>query len=652
MRRLAALVGISIVCLGCGGEPAPNEAPTRVADAVDSEESLPAGADSSSPDQEKPAEHARGAAPEEQESVYLGKPVSYWTDRAAGALKSADRDKTIEALILALEDRKPSVRVVAADALGLLKPTGKAATGALVAQLADKNAWVRVAAMETLGEMGPAAVPALLDALQTGTRSVRRRAALVLGSIGPDAKAAVPVLQKALEDESSAVHGLAAKVLAEIDPEFREPTATGPESPAEAPAVALATVQTTRPPHKTLQWPQFHGPNRDSLCPETGLMQQWPAQGPKLLWELRGLGRGYSTVSIADGKLFTMGDRTPQGQPEAQFVMAVDLATREELWATRVGPPHDDGPRCTPTVDGRLLYVIGTEGDLVCVETDSGTIRWQRSLPDDFGGKMMSVWKFSESPLVDGEKVVCTPGGKHATIVALDKKTGELIWESAVPDIGPQGKDGAGYSSIVVAEIDGVRQYVQMLGRGVVGVEADSGRFLWGYNRVANRIANITTPVVRGNLVFATTSYGTGSALLKITRQGNAFRAEEVYFLGRGQFENHHGGVVLVGDYLYGGNGQNKGGPVCLELATGKIVWKPKAPERGSAAVLYADGHLVFRYDRGTVAWIEANPEAFRVKGSFKPVTADGPAWPHPVIHDGKLYLRHNDVLLCYDLRG
>jgi len=399
-------------------------------------------------------------------------------------------------------------------------------------------------------------------------------------------------------------------------------------------------------------WPQFRGPGRDGTCHETGLLKDWPDGGPKLLWRLTGLGRGYATVSIVGGKLYTMGDRKAEGE-EAQFVLAYDMSSRKELWATRIGPPHGDGgPRCTPTVDGELLYVVGTDGDLVCLETATGKIRWQKSFARDFGGKMMTMWKFSESPLVDGEKLVCTPGGKEATMVALDKKTGETIWKCKVPRLGERGQDGAGYTSIVPAEIEGARQYVTIIGRGAIGVDAKSGKFLWGYNRIANRVANIPTPVVRGNHVFVTTSYETGSALLKIVKDGEGWKADEVYFLTHRDFENHHGGVVLVGDCLYGGSGRNSGIPVCLEFLTGKIRWKQQPPGKRSAAVLYADGNLVFRYEDGLVVLVEATPEEFRVKGKFKPAVVDGPAWPYPVIHDGKLYLRAHDVLMCYDVRA
>jgi len=400
-------------------------------------------------------------------------------------------------------------------------------------------------------------------------------------------------------------------------------------------------------------WTRFRGPLCDGKCPETGLLKTWPEGGPKLLWTMEGLGRGYSSVTIADGKLFTTGDLPDPKGGESQYILAFDLTSRKRLWATRIGPPHRDGGcRSTPTIDGDLAFVIGTEGDLVCVETATGKIRWQKNFPKDFGGRMMSVWKYSESPLVDGPKVVCTPGGPEATMVALNKNTGNLIWKCAVPPFGSRGADGAGYTSMVAADIAGVRQYITIIGRGAIGVAAQDGRFLWGYNRIANRVANIPTPIVRDSYVFVTTSYETGSALLRIVRDGKNFRAEEVWFNGPQEFENHHGGVVLVGDHLYGGSGRNRGVPVCLEFLTGKVVWRAEPVGNRSAAVLYADGHLIFRYEDGRVALIEATPEGFRLKGKFMAPVRNGPSWAHPVIHDGKLYLRSHDTLMCFDLKG
>ena len=394
-------------------------------------------------------------------------------------------------------------------------------------------------------------------------------------------------------------------------------------------------------------WPQFRGPGRNGLSSEKGLLKKWPKEGPALLWTAKGLGTGYSSIAIAGGKIFTLGDREGKQQ-----VIALDLESRKELWAVPLGGPWDDGgSRGTPTVDGDRVFAIGAHGDLVALEAASGKELWRKSFEKDFDGAMMSGWKYSESPLVDGDQLVCTPGGKDAALVALNKSSGDLIWKASLPDdLGPKGKDGAGYSSCVVAEVGGIRQYVQMMGRGVVAVAAKDGKFLWGYNKVANDVANITSPLVKGNLVFCTTSYGTGSALLKLTAQGGGIKAEEVYFLNGGQFQNHHGGVVLVGDHIYGGHGQNQGQPTCIDMKTGKILWKEKGPGEGSAAVICADGLLYFRYDNGVVALIEANPKGYKLVASFATPKSGGPAWAHPVILDGKLYLRWVDSLLCYEL--
>jgi outer membrane protein assembly factor BamB len=400
-------------------------------------------------------------------------------------------------------------------------------------------------------------------------------------------------------------------------------------------------------------WPQWRGPNRDGVCTETGLLKEWPEGGPKLLWEISGLGSGYSTVSIAKGRLYTMGDRQAGGE-KAQFVYAYDLNTQKELWAAKVGQPHDDGPRCVPTVDGGLVYAIGTSGNVVCIAADSGKVVWTKNLLTDLGGADNPQWKFSESPLVDGDRLLCTPGGHKSVLAALNKKTGEVIWQCAMPDIGPNGKDQAGYSSIMIGHGAGVKQYVQLTNEGVVGVSAD-GKFLWGYNRVANRVANIPTPVIDGDLVFTSTAYQTGSALLKLVRDGDGVKAQEVYWLDKDQFQNHHGGFVKVGDYIYGGHNHNKGEPTCLEMKTGKVMWHADQPGKGSGCVLYADGHLYFRYENGVMALVEATPEKYDLKGTFTPPErpgAKGTAWAHPVISDGKLYLRHADVLFCYDVKA
>ena len=405
-----------------------------------------------------------------------------------------------------------------------------------------------------------------------------------------------------------------------------------------SPAVAAETAA---------DWYQWRGPNRDSICKETGLLKTWPADGPELLWKLEGVGIGYTTPSFAGGKMYTMGDRG-----NSQYLIVYDLASRKELWAARVGGKHRDGPRCTPAVDGQRVYALGTDGVLVCCDTADGKIQWSKDFAREFGGKMMSGWRWSESPLVDGEKLVCTPGGAEATMVALSKRSGKLIWKCAVADLDSAGKSGAGYSSIVISNGAGVKQYVQLYGKGVFGVEAETGKFLWGYNRVANGTANITTPIVSGDYVFASTQYSTGSALLKLTRTATGVEAREVWWLGANEFQNHHGGVILMGGHLYGGTNKSGGPPTCIEMTTGKIVWQKRPPAKGSAAYLWADGLFIVRYESGPVTLVKASPAGYKVVSQFTPPKGRGPAWPHPVIHDGKLYLRHADILLCYNLRG
>jgi outer membrane protein assembly factor BamB len=392
-------------------------------------------------------------------------------------------------------------------------------------------------------------------------------------------------------------------------------------------------------------WPQWRGPHRDGVSVEKGLLQSWPEQGPPLLWQAKGLGNGYASVAIANGRIFTLGQRKG-----GAALVALDLNTRKELWTTTVG---GGSPNSTPTVDGNLVFALGRDGDLLCAEAATGKVLWQKKFGKDFGGRMMSGWGYSESPLVDGDRLICTPGADKAMIVALNKKTGETLWNALMPETGRRGRDGAGYSSIVISEACGVRQYVQLTGRGVISVAAADGKPLWSYNRVANGTANIPTPIVKGDLVFCSSGYGTGAALLKVVKKGQALEAEEVYFLSGKELQNHHGGMILVGNHVYCGHGHNQGFPVCIDLMTGKAAWGPeRGVGSGSAAIVYADGHLYFRYQNGIMALIEATPQAYRLKGSFKLASVRGQSWPHPVIADGKLYLRDQDVLMCYDIRN
>lgn len=414
-------------------------------------------------------------------------------------------------------------------------------------------------------------------------------------------------------------------------------------------ACVVALLLISSLPVAAEDWPGWRGPNRDGRSPETGLMEAWPEGGPPLLWSASGLGKGYSSLAVVGDRVYTLGDHG-----DVQHALALSRKDGEILWKTAIGPAHEDqyvGARSTPTVDGDRVYVLSTEGDLYCLNAVDGKARWQRSLPEDFGGSMMSRWKFAESPLVDGDRVIVSPGAKDAALVALDKTTGKEIWRARVPRLGEQGADGAAYSSVVVSHGAGVKQYVQLLGRGVVGIEADTGRFLWGYNRVANDVANIPTPLVQGDRVFASTGYGTGAVLLELSKSENGVSAKEVYFLESQTFQNHHGGLILDAGHVYTGTGHNKGFPLAVRLADGQVAWGPVRNEgQGSAAVTYADGRIYLRYQDGRMVLMEASPEEYRERGTFQIPDVHQFSWSHPVVAGGKLWLREQDTLWVYDV--
>ena len=409
---------------------------------------------------------------------------------------------------------------------------------------------------------------------------------------------------------------------------------------------ALATAATNADTPRTGQWPQWRGPNRDGRSTDTNLLKRWTSP-PPLIWKTAGLGIGYSSVVVAEGRLYTLGRLNSD-----VVVFAFDIATGKQQWQVKIDETNRI-PCSTPTLDNERLYAVSPDGDLCCLNSDSGKIVWRRHLMDDFGGKLQSGRGYGESPLIDEDALVCTPGGSEHTVVKLNKYTGELLWSCTVPEFGTQGRDGASFSSIVTTSVGGIRQYVQMIGRGLIGVRDTNGQFLWGYNRIANPTANIPTPVVQNNLVFAANGYNAGSVLLRLNAHGDGkIQVDEVFFLNGSRFQNHHGGFVLIDNHIFGGHGSNNGLPTCLELTTGNIRWKRRGPGTGSAAVTYADGNLFFRYQDGTMALIEANSRRYRLKGKFKIPGAGNDSWPHPVVAGGTLYLREKDGLLAYDVKA
>jgi outer membrane protein assembly factor BamB len=399
-------------------------------------------------------------------------------------------------------------------------------------------------------------------------------------------------------------------------------------------------------------WPQWRGPNRDGKSAETGLLKEWPKEGPSLAWGIKGLGGGYSAPAIAAGRIFGMSNR---GNDEV--VWALSETDGKELWAARLGPAFvqgmpqgKEGTGCTPTVDGDRLYVEGLGGDVACLQAADGKILWQVSLTRDFGGKA-PTWRFNESPLVDGDKVIVTPGGPDATLAALDKLTGKVLWKSQVPD-----SPGASYASVIAIDFDGQRQYVQLTAKTLVGVAASDGKFLWRYDKPANRNGiNCSTPLYQDGLVFAASAYGAGGGAVKLSKDADGgIKAEEVYFSKK--MQNHHGGMILLDVALYGANGGNEGGSlVCLDFQTGNVLWDGRDNPGGRApkgSLTFADGRLYYRSEEGPVLLIEPNPKQYVVCGRFdQPDRTKQPAWTHPVVANGKLYLRDQDLLLCYAVK-
>lgn len=401
-------------------------------------------------------------------------------------------------------------------------------------------------------------------------------------------------------------------------------------------------------------WPQWRGAERDGKSPSTGLLREWPEGGPKLAWRAQGFGGGYSSLAVVGDAIYTLGDKDG-----SQYIFAANRADGAVKWSTKIGPEWKDkygGARGTPTYAGGKLYALSAHGLLVCVKAADGAEVWKRDLVAEYKGKMAGErynWKFAESPLVDEGKVVVCPGGPSSAMVALDAASGKEIWRCTSPALGEAGADGAAYASIVISQAGNTKQYVQLTGRGVIGVEAKTGRFLWGYNRIANDVANIPTPIVKGEDVFVSTGYGTGAARLRIERDGGKWTAHELYFLTADNFQNHHGGMILKDGFIYAGSGHNKGFPLCVALEDGSTKWGPVRNQgTGSAAISYADGLLFMRYQNGLMVLVEASPDDYREKGSFMIPDVNNFSWSHPVIVDGKLYLREQDNLFCYDIAG
>jgi outer membrane protein assembly factor BamB len=378
-------------------------------------------------------------------------------------------------------------------------------------------------------------------------------------------------------------------------------------------------------------WPQWRGPNRDGVSKETGLLKQWPENGPPLVWKASGAGRGYSSFAVANGRLYTMGLRG-----DREVLVAFDIANGKEAWATPHGGAfrndQGDGPRGTPTVDGDRVYALGGNGDLSAIDAKTGKLIWSKNVLKEVGGSNIT-WGISESPLVLGNKVLVNAGANNASIVALNKENGAVIWKSQ--------SDEAGYSSAIPLQVNGGTQVVFFTGARAVGLDVNDGKLLWEYRKPSNRTANVATPIARGNRVFISSDYGTGGGVVEIKPDNTA---QEIYFTK--DMRNHHSSSILVGDYLYGFSSAIL---TAMKFDTGEIAWRDRSVGKGS--LVFADGHLYAFSENGVVGLIEATPEGYREKGRFKIQQESLPTWAHPVVAGGRLYLRDQDTIYAYDVK-
>jgi outer membrane protein assembly factor BamB len=398
--------------------------------------------------------------------------------------------------------------------------------------------------------------------------------------------------------------------------------------------ILILAALTLTLPALAIDWPQWRGANRDGVNPEKNLLDEWPADGPNLLWRSEGLGAGFSSVSTSKGRLFTMGDGK-----ESSHVYCLSVKDGSKIWTSRaIGKTGGNykGTRSTPTVVGDLLYALGQFGDLVCLKTATGAEVWRTSLKTNYGGRP-GGWNYTESPLVDGDKIIVTPGGKKGAVIALNRMTGKLIWKSA------DFTDGAQYSSLIISEFGGERQYIQLTGQNVVGLAAGTGKVLWQAAR-KGRTATVSTPIFHDGSLFVTSSYGVGCNGFKISYDGTRFSAKQTY--ANKTIANHHGGCILVGNYIYGSSGSTL---ACIDLKTGEEMWRERSAGKG--AIVVADSKIILRAEKGTVALVALSPKAYKEISRFsQPDRTRASAWSHPVVSDGVLYLKDQGLLLAYDL--
>lgn len=392
------------------------------------------------------------------------------------------------------------------------------------------------------------------------------------------------------------------------------------------------------------EWNQWRGPNNDGVSRETGLLSAWPKDGPELLWRNNTMGVGYSNVSFGDGKIFSMGDRDGNC-----FLYALDAKTGKEVWKLQVGKAGGNyaGPRCTPATDGKLVFALGQFGDLVCAAAGNGKLYWRGNVDKELGGRVMSGWNFSMSPIIDGNQIVLPIGGDKGTVIAIarNEKGPKVLWRSS------ELTDAAAYNSAVPVTIGGTRQYLVFTDKRIAGIAARDGKVLW-QAECPGKVAVCSDPVFWMDketcYIMAASAYGTGARGFKVSGKRSNFKVEEIYNADR-RLQNHHGGIVQVDGHFYL---LTENQLVCVDPKTGKTLWSNQSVGKGS--IFSVDGKLIVRGEGGDgqIALVEASPEKYKEISRFdQPDRSDKNSWTYPTVNNGKLYIRDQKLLLCYQIQ-
>ena len=401
---------------------------------------------------------------------------------------------------------------------------------------------------------------------------------------------------------------------------------------------------------KAQDWPQWRGANRDGVAKATNINLDWSAKKPPLAWTFRQAGSGYSAPVVVGTTLYCQG-----AADGSDFAFALDTQTGALKWKQNLGAYYTcsdnrgDGPRGSVTVDGDKLYLIRGGGQIHCLSAADGKMLWQKDFAKDFNGKLMSRWGHSESPLVDGNIVICTPGGEGGYIVALDKNSGALVWRTK------ELTGDAAHSSAIIVDIDGIRQYVQQTNKGVTGISAKDGKMLWKVDIPQYKIAVIPTPVTNNNFVYVTNGYNGGSTCIRLTKEGNGVKADTVY-TSSPALSNPHGGVVLVNGYIYGVT--DRQGFVCQDFKTGESVWRERSQGVVNGVTVAVNDRLILLNETdGLIVVVAASPAGWKEFGRMefpertKLQNRNNQVWTHPIVANSKLYLRDHDLLFCFDLK-